>query len=268
MAQAPTQAQIGSTIPVTAENFTRAETDLYFDSVVKRNGFGRFEHNRTPLAIDEQTVIRMNRDTLYSAAVFDLDAGPVTITLPDAGPRFMSMQVIDQDQYSPKVVYDPGRHTLSRQQIGTRYVLAAIRTLVNASDPKDIEQAAKLQDAIKVEQASTGQFEHPNWDQVSQKAVRQALLTLGAALPDSKRMFGTRDQVDPVRFLIGSAMAWGGNPEREAIYINVTPKRNDGTTVHRLTVGQVPVDGFWSISLYNAQGYFQKNDRMPTRSTT
>ena len=43
----------------------------------------------------------MNRDTLYSAAVFDLDAGPVTITLPDAGKRFMSMQVIDEDQYTP-----------------------------------------------------------------------------------------------------------------------------------------------------------------------
>ena len=45
------------------------------------------------------------------------------------------------------------------------------------------------------------------------------------------------------------------------MHINVTPKRNDGTTLHRLAVGQVPVDGFWSISLYNAQGYFQKNDR-------
>ncbi len=47
----------------------------------------------------------MNRDTLYSAAVFDLDAGPVTIALPDAGGRFQSMQVINQDHYTPLVTY-------------------------------------------------------------------------------------------------------------------------------------------------------------------
>jgi hypothetical protein len=39
-----------------------------------------------------------------------------------------------------------------------------------------------------------------------------------------------------------------------------TPARNDGKTIYRLTVpANVPVDGFWSISVYNAQGYFQKN---------
>ncbi len=37
------------------------------------------------------------------------------------------------------------------------------------------------------------------------------------------------------------------------------PKSNDGRTVHRLTVRAVPVDGFWSISVYNAKGFFQKN---------
>jgi len=40
--------------------------------------------------VDDRIVIRLNRDTLYSSAVFDLDAGPVTITLPEAGQRFRS----------------------------------------------------------------------------------------------------------------------------------------------------------------------------------
>jgi hypothetical protein len=80
-------------VPVTVENFVRAETNLYFSSVALREGgFGKFEHHRELSPIDNQTIIRMNRDTLYSAAVFDLDAGPVTITLPDAGTRFMSLQ--------------------------------------------------------------------------------------------------------------------------------------------------------------------------------
>jgi hypothetical protein len=42
--------------------------------------------------------VRLNRDTLYSEAVFDLDAGPVEITLADPGERFLSMMVIDEDQ--------------------------------------------------------------------------------------------------------------------------------------------------------------------------
>lgn len=67
-----------------------------------------------------------------------------------------------------------------------------------------------------------------------------------------------KDQIDPVRFLIGSAFGWGGNPEQEATYTNLTPMKNDRKTIHKLTVKDVPVDGFWSISLYNAEGYFQK----------
>jgi hypothetical protein len=54
-------------------------------------------------------------------------------------------------------------------------------------------------------------------------------------------------------------MGWGGNNEKDATYLNVTPSKNDGSTVHTLTVKDVPVDAFWSISVYNAQGYFEKN---------
>ena len=137
-------------MPVTAENFVRAESDLYFSAVVKkRDGFGKFEHNRALTPIDQQTIIRMNRDTLYSGAVFDLDAGPVTITLPDPGKRFMSLQVINEDQYTLAVIYAAGEHTFSREQIGTRYVIMEIRLLVDPSDPADLNRVHSLQDAIK-----------------------------------------------------------------------------------------------------------------------
>ena len=146
-----------------------------FRGVVEDGGFGQFMHRREPTAIDKQTVIRMNRDTLYSAAVFDLDAGPVTITLPDAGKRFLSMQVIDEDQYTPEVVYGAGATTLTKDKIGTRYVIVAVRTLVDPADPKDVKAVHALQDAIQVEQpGGPGQFKIPNWDRVEpEKGARR-----------------------------------------------------------------------------------------------
>src|SRR5215468_1937377 len=101
----PTNQPKSPTVPVTVDNFRRAESDMYLNNVVQEGGFGKFQHRREPMAIEHQTVIRTNRDTLYSGAVFDLDAGPVTVTLPDAGERFMSMQVISEDHYTPEVVY-------------------------------------------------------------------------------------------------------------------------------------------------------------------
>src|SRR5262249_55548049 len=69
----------------------------------------------------------------------------------------------------------------------------------------------------------------------------------------------TKDQVDPVQRLIGAASAWGANPPKDANYLNVVPANNDGATVYKLVVRDVPVDGFWSVSRYNEKGYFEKN---------
>src|SRR4051812_10375809 len=147
-----------NTVPVTADNFTRAETDTYFANIVKSaGGIGKFFHRRELEPIDNQIVIRGNRDTVYSAAVFDLDAGQVAVTLPDAGQRFMSMIVIDEDQYTPAVYYG-GSHSFSGQQIGTRYLMLALRTFVDPNDPEDIKKVHALQDAVKIAQQSPGTF--------------------------------------------------------------------------------------------------------------
>src|SRR5690606_15644925 len=256
-------ANDGKPVQVTVDNFRRAESDTYFARFVTEGGFAKFKHERDLAPIDNQTVIRLNRDTLYSFGVFDLDAGPVIVTLPDAGSRYMAVQVIDEDQYAPDVFYAPGTHTLTREQVGTRYVCLAIRTFVNPNDPADVKAVHALQDAITIEQQQTGKFEIPDWDQESLTKVREALLALAAANGgiDSTRMFGRKGDVDPVQHLIGTAAGWGGNPPHAALYAGAEPKQNDGKTVYRLTVKDVPVDGFWSVSVYNKDGYFEKNAR-------
>jgi hypothetical protein len=256
---AAAQSNANSPVSVNVHNFVRAETDHYFGGMVKGGGFGKLSHRRAPSSIDAQDVVRMNRDTLYSSGVFDLDAAPVTITLPDAGKRFMSMQVLSQDQYTTTVVYAPGSHTFDRNGVGTRYVAILIRTLVNSEDAKDIEDANRLQDAVQIEQSRSGAFEVPRWDTASQNKARDALSVLGA-LGGTVNRFGNRGEVDPLDFVIGAAIGWGGNPRSAADYQSFYPTQNDGKTAYRLTVKDVPVDGFWSISLYNAKGFFEKND--------
>ncbi len=244
---------------VTVDNFIRAESDLYFGNMVKDGALGTFIHRREPADIDKQTVIRLNRDTLYSSAVVDLDAGPVTVTMPEAGDRFLSLMVINEDHYIANVSYGGGAHTFSKEQVGTRYAVIGIRTFVNPVDPADVKKVHALQDAMRIEQASKGEFSIPEWDQASQKTVRDALLVLAATMPNFNRAFGSKQEVDPVRHLVGSAAGWGGNPDKDATYLNVTPEKNDGKTIYKLTVKDVPVDGFWSISLYDARGYYEKN---------
>ena len=246
---------------VTVDNFIRAESDLYLGNAVKSSGgIGKFFHYREPMPIEKQLVVRPNRDTLYSSAVVDLDAGPVTIILPDAGKRFRSLFAINEDHYVVgDVKYEAGSYTYDREKAGTRYVLIGLRTLVDPEDPKDVAEVHALQDAVKLSQEKPGSFEVPDWDPASQKKVREALLVLGSTIPDFKGAFGNKDKVDPIRHLIGTATGWGGNPDKDATYLNVTPAKNDGKTLYRLQVKDVPVDGFWSISLYNKEGYFEAN---------
>jgi hypothetical protein len=251
----------GTAIPVTVDNYNRAQTDVYFGQTVKAGNLGKFRHGRELAPIASQGIVRPNRDTLYSLAVFDFDAGPVTITLPDSGKRFMVMQVVNEDQYTSAVFYGAGSHIVTRDGIGTRYGIVVVRMLVDLKNSQDVQRVHALQDTLTASQRSHGTFEIPHWDEAGIRKVHAALLRLGETVSDTRRMFGARqDQVDPVRHLIGTALVWGGLPEKHGLYLPITPDRNDGTTVHKLVVKNVPVDGFWSITVYNADGYLEPNE--------
>jgi len=244
---------------VTVDNFVRAESDVTFGRYVEKGAFGQILNMREPTPIDRQDVIRMNRDTIYAMGVFDLSE-PVTIVKPDTGWRFQSMQVVNQDQYTLAVEYDPGGYTFTRDKIGTRYVMVIFRTFIDANDPADVKAANALQDKFEVHQKSPGKFRIPDWDEATLKKMCDAINVLAATKTSTKGMFGDKSQVDPIDHLLGTAFGWGGNPESAAVYDNVVPEKNDGQTPYILSIPkEVPVEGFWSITIYNAEGFMQKN---------
>ena len=251
-------AQDGKPIIVNVDNFVRAETAKQFDRGLKAvGGVNKWLHIRQPTPLDQQSVIRMNRDTLYSSVVVDISKG-ATFTMPDSGDRYMSVMVINEDHYLNKVIHDAGTYELTMEEYDTPYVALAARTLVNASDPVDIKEANALQDQLKIEAASAKPYTHPKYDEDSYKATYEALLKLGRGVPDAERTFGKKEEVSEVRHLLGTAWGWGGLPTHEAYYLNVVPDLPVGA--YKITVKDVPVDAFWSVSVYNKSGYFQKNE--------
>jgi hypothetical protein len=246
-------------IPVSVDNFVRAESDrMLADLMAAAGGINRWRHHREPADVDDQVVVRLNRDTLYSFAVVDLAEG-ATLTVPDAGERYLSVMVVSQDHHIPRIFHDAGQYDLDMSAVGSRYALIAARVLVDPADPADVAEVATLQDAFDLQAPSAEPFVMPPYAEASFDGVRSALKDLARYATDASGTFGARGEVDPVHHLIGTAAGWGGLPEREAVYLMVEPRLPVGE--YRLTVGEVPVDGFWSISVYNADGFFEKNER-------
>lgn len=257
----PVAAHAGETVHVL--NYVRAETDLQFKSyAAKAGGVGKLAHSREVYSVEHQTTIRGNRDTLYSFGVYDLAAGPVTIVKPESADRFQSLLVIDEDEYNPVLKNGAGEVTLSIDNVGTRYVMALFRTFVDPNSPADVKKAHALQDAIQIHQAAPGKLELPDWDEKSLVETRKMLNELASKLDGVPKAFGARGEVDPTQHLIGAAYGWGGNPQSGAMYFNVVPEKNDGQTPYTLVMPKdVPVQAFWSVSVYNKEGFFTPNDR-------
>lgn len=242
---------------VNVDNFTRAETARMFDGILAQaGGVNRWLHLRGPVPLDNQTVIRMNRDTLYSSAIVDIGEGAV-LEIPDVGDRYLSVMVVDEAHHVNAVLREPGRHELSVEAHGTRFVNLSARIFADPDDPDDIAAVNAFQDALLIDAAADGPYIHPDYDPVSLDHTRGLLLQLMEGVPDSRGLFGRADEVDPVRHLLGTAGGWGGLPEWEAFYAIESEPRPAGHS--QVVFRDVPVDAFWSISVYDRDGFFEAN---------
>lgn len=161
---------------------------MFHDLQKNASGINQFLHNREPAAIDKQTVIRLNRHTLYSFAVVDVTDG-ATLTLPEHGNRYLSAMVVTQDHYVEAIFHDPGKHELTADRLGTPYVTVAVRTLVDPTDPNDIAAVAAIQDQIVLTAGSATPFNSPAYDTTSLDETRDTLLSLARNLTGFDHMW-------------------------------------------------------------------------------
>ncbi len=252
---------------VTRETYCRAETDRSFsNTLLMTGGINRWFHFRQVTPLDNQTVVRMNKDTLYSAAVVDTEKG-ATITVPEMPDgRYCSVMLIDNDHYSAGVIYTAGTHPLPQD---TKYlgVLARMQ-LVRPDDPADVAFVNSLQDRFVVQAGSADPFPALTWDLASLDELRARYNAEFAEFdqyPDG--WMGRRGEADENIRHVGCAGAWGLLPNRDAVYINF----NGGLPSHPCHVAtyQVPEnDAFWSLTVYGADGFMKSTDNYLNASNT
>ena len=243
---------------VTPESYIRAETDRSFGNIAAQaGGVNKFYYVRQPTPLNEQTVVRMNRDTLYSAAIVDT-AGGATVTLPKiADGRFISILLVDNDHYAPAVYYEPGTYELPQD---TKYVAVIVRVQVyNPNDPAEIALVNSIQDQVIIKANSADPLPPMKWDLASLKALTERYEKDSAQYSSWKGMMGPRGKVDEKTRHIAAAAAWGLNPEWDATYLNYSGGQDD-QACHTATY-QVPENkAFWSITIYGNDGYMKSEN--------
>jgi len=249
-------ANTADTIPVTLKNYKVAESDLAFGNVIKLGPANTLVHFPVkPFDLKNQTVVRMNQDTIYSGAVIDVSQG-ATITLPKTDGRYQSVMIVQNDHYVNDVFIGAGTYQI-KSDTDSDFVNLTVRTEINLNDPEDVKKVVALQKAIKLDVKGDKVFKQPNYNMDQLVKLRGKLAKEALALDSLNNLQGARGTVDEHLHLLGTAAGWGLLPDVNARYIGYVPEDGAGTGCYRANYKLPPFNdsGFFSITMYDGEGW-------------
>lgn len=235
---------------VTRENFVEAETAHHFREQLKKAPVNTYFHNRVPVNVDNQVIIRSNVDLIYSYAVVDV-AEDATFSLAPSE-EYQVAQIIDENHYVVGVVYPGETLTVQAEDLSWG---SHVYILGRTATAGGVDRAHELQDARRISVATATPYHGREFGEESRRAVGAELETHAAAA-DFSKAFGTPATTDPYQHLLGARLGWGGLPPGHAQYFQALTA-STGADVWTFDVP--PLDwehnGYFSVIKYDDMGW-------------
>jgi len=243
---------------VTHASYPTDETSRQMLQKQSAVGVNQLLHKRKLAPTDDQSVVRMNRDTYYSMAVIDVSAG-ATISLPEIPEgKYMSFQPVTEDHRIQPMSYGSGTYELATHT-GTHLLV-----IVRLDGSFTAGEAAGYQDRMIISAKSDNLFSTKPIDQKSFERVERELKAKTLMLVKRDGILAMRGGFtaptdesraihDEEKYQIMAAGGWGGAQWKDNIYEVSGAYKSD--VCHQATFEDPKNGAFWSITVYNGAGF-------------
>jgi len=269
-------------VVVTDKNFIHAESvRAYQKELAQANNKVNFiRPNRVFPNTDNQDIIRMNSDTLYTKFILDVKGGATVTTKPYGS--YQNIMVLDPNHSEIATLTGHGTIKLDETMLTEgHHAFIIIRTGLqrDISKKEMFNKAHKAQDNISITfKSSESYIPSVNYNLTTLDTVKYKILTEFVKHPIKdvvKNGFGTIKTRDPESAKVVIAIGWGGLTGENAVYssFNSTQERCS-FTIDKPNL-HYDKKGFFSVTIYNADGYIatmnyalNSDDMVPNKDGT
>jgi hypothetical protein len=233
------------TIIVDRSNYQAAEVTRNFIKWAANGANNKLMHMTDVTPSGPAPTVRMNRDTLYSAAILNTSSGNASITLPEVD-LYQSVMMVDTDGYAREFITEPGTHKVATD---TEFVWVLVRTGLE----KGIEEARRVQALVTVQGMADGVYSGLEYDQESLAKLTRILLDESMTEDNGHLYYGNfPDQVDETRRMRSTAAGFGGmNGTNMYKFVEAV----DNNVCMQSTFADPHATEFFSFTLYDTDGY-------------